>query len=40
MRAVLGTDEFGAAYERGRSQPRDDAVALAASEVANPVAAG
>ena len=39
MRAILGADEFGAAYERGRSQSRDDAVALAASAVANPVAA-
>ena len=39
-RAVLGADEFGAAYERGRSLPRDDALALAASAVANPVAAG
>ena len=39
-RAVLGADEFGAAYERGRSLPRDDALALAASAVTNPVAAG
>ena len=40
LRAILGADEFGAAYERGRSQSRDNAVALAASAVANPVAAG
>ena len=40
VRAVLGADEFGAAYERGRSLPRDDALSLAASAVANPVAAG
>jgi len=40
VRAVLGAEEFGAAYERGRSLPRDDALALAASAVADPVAAG
>jgi len=40
VRAVLGADEFEAAYERGRSQPRDGALALAAGAVANPVAAG
>jgi predicted ATPase/DNA-binding SARP family transcriptional activator len=40
VRAALGADEFGAAYERGRSLPRDDALALAASAVANPVTAG
>jgi len=40
VRAVLGAEEFGAAYERGRSQPRDGALALAAGAVANPVAAG
>jgi hypothetical protein len=38
VRAVLGAEEFGAAYERGRSLPRDDALALAAGAVANPVA--
>jgi predicted ATPase/DNA-binding SARP family transcriptional activator len=37
VRAVLGADEFGVAYERGRSLPRDDALALAASAVENPV---
>jgi predicted ATPase/DNA-binding SARP family transcriptional activator len=36
-RARLGADEFEAAYERGRRLPRDDAFALAASAVANPV---
>jgi hypothetical protein len=36
----LAADEFAAAYERGRSLPRDDALALAASAVANPVTAG
>jgi hypothetical protein len=35
-RARLGADEFEAAYERGRCLPRDDALALAASAVANP----
>jgi len=40
VRADLGADEFGAAYERGRSLPRDDALALAASVVEDPVAAG
>jgi len=40
VRARLGADEFEAAYEHGRSQPRDDALALAASAVANPVTAG
>jgi DNA-binding SARP family transcriptional activator len=39
-RAGLGAAEFEAAYERGRSLPRDDALALAASAVANPVTAG
>jgi hypothetical protein len=38
-RARLGADEFEAAYERGRCLPRDDALALAASAVANPVTA-
>jgi hypothetical protein len=38
-RARLGADEFEAAYERGRGLPRDDALALAASAVANPVTA-
>jgi DNA-binding SARP family transcriptional activator len=37
--ARLAADEFAAAYERGRSLPRDDALALAASVVANPVTA-
>ena len=40
VRAVLGAEEFGVAYERGRSQPSADAIALAASAVADPVAAG
>jgi predicted ATPase/DNA-binding SARP family transcriptional activator len=40
VRAALGADQFGAAYERGRSLPRDDALALASSAVANPVTAG
>jgi predicted ATPase/DNA-binding SARP family transcriptional activator len=40
VRATLGADQFGAAYECGRSLPRDDALALAASAVANPVTAG
>jgi predicted ATPase/DNA-binding SARP family transcriptional activator len=40
VRAALGADEFGVAYERGRSLPRDDALALAASVVEDPVAAG
>jgi hypothetical protein len=40
VRAALGADQFGAAYERGHSLPRDDALALAASAVANPVTAG
>jgi predicted ATPase len=39
-RTRLAADEFAAAYERGRSLPRDDALALAASAVANPVTAG
>jgi hypothetical protein len=39
-RGRLAADEFDAAYERGRSLPRDDAFALAASAVANPVTAG
>src|SRR5690348_2696019 len=39
-RARLGADEFEATYERGRCLPRDDALALAASAVANPVTAG
>ena len=39
-RARLGADEFAVAYERGRSLPRDDALALAASAIANPVTAG
>jgi hypothetical protein len=39
-RSRLAADEFDAAYERGRSLPRDDAFALAASAVANPVTAG
>jgi hypothetical protein len=38
-RGRLGADEFEAAYERGRCLPRDDALALAASAVANPVTA-
>jgi hypothetical protein len=37
VRAQLGAEEFEAAYERGRRLPRDDALALAASAVANPV---
>jgi len=40
VRTLLGPDEFEAAYERGRALSRDDAVALAASTVANPVKAG
>ena len=40
VRTALGPGEFGAAYERGRVLPQDDAVALAASAVANPVTAG
>ena len=40
VRAALGADEFGVAYERGRSLPRDDALALAASVVEDSVAAG
>jgi hypothetical protein len=36
-RTALGADEFEAAYERGRCLSRDDALALAASAVANPV---
>ncbi len=39
-RTLLGADEFEAAYERGRCLSRDDALALAASAVANPVTAG
>src|SRR5215475_8066744 len=38
-RTRLAADEFDAAYERGRSLSRDDALALAASAVANPVTA-
>src|SRR5262249_38017115 len=38
VRAVLGAGEVGAAYERGRSLPLDDALALAASAAASPVA--
>jgi predicted ATPase/DNA-binding SARP family transcriptional activator len=38
--ARLGADEFAAAYQRGRELARDDALALAASTVANPVTAG
>jgi hypothetical protein len=34
-RTLLGADEFEAAYERGRCLSRDDALALAASAVAN-----
>jgi len=40
VRARLGPDEFRAAYERGRGLARDDALALAASAVADPVPAG
>ncbi len=40
VRTLLGADEFEAAYERGRCLSRDDALALAASAVANPVTAG
>jgi hypothetical protein len=40
LRARLGADEFEAAYERGRALARDDALALAAGAVANPVTAG
>jgi predicted ATPase len=36
----LGPDDFEAAYGRGRALAQDDAVALAASTVANPVKAG
>jgi hypothetical protein len=36
-RARLGTDEFAAAYQRGRELARDDALALAASAVAHQV---
>jgi hypothetical protein len=36
-RAVLGADGFEAAYERGRCMSRDEALALAAGAVANPV---
>ncbi len=36
VRTLLGADEFEAAYERGRCLSRDDALALAASAVANP----
>jgi hypothetical protein len=39
-RARLSADEFEAAYERGRCLSRDDALALAAGAVANPVTAG
>ena len=39
-RAVLGAEKFEAAYERGRFLSRDDALALAAGAVANPVTAG
>jgi hypothetical protein len=34
---VLGADGFEAAYERGRRMSRDEALALAAGAVANPV---
>jgi hypothetical protein len=40
VRAVLGPDEFQVAYEHGRALARDDALALAASAVANQVEAG
>jgi hypothetical protein len=40
VRALLGADEFEAAYERGRALGRDDALALAASTVASSVTAG
>ncbi len=40
VRIMLGPDEFEAAYERGRALSQHDAVALAASAVANPVKAG
>jgi predicted ATPase/DNA-binding SARP family transcriptional activator len=40
LRARLGADEFEAAYERGRALARNDALALAAGAVANPVTAG
>jgi len=40
LRARLGPDEFEAAYERGRALARDDALALAAGAVADPVTAG
>jgi predicted ATPase/DNA-binding SARP family transcriptional activator len=40
LRARLGPDEFGTAYERGRALARDDALALAAGAVADPVTAG
>jgi hypothetical protein len=40
LRARLGPDEFEAAYERGRALARDDALALAADAVADPVTAG
>jgi predicted ATPase/DNA-binding SARP family transcriptional activator len=39
LRALLGPDEFEAAYQRGRELARDDALALAASAVAAPVTA-
>jgi len=34
---VLDEPGFDAAYERGRALPRDDALALAAEAVTNPV---
>jgi len=40
VRTLLGPDGFQAAYECGRALARDDALALAASAVANPVSAG
>ena len=40
VRTQLGPDEFDAAYGRGRALSQDDAAALAASTVANPVKAG
>jgi tetratricopeptide (TPR) repeat protein len=36
-RALLGPDDFAAAYRRGRGLPRDDAIALARTAVADPV---
>ena len=40
VRALLGPDEFEAAYERGRALGQDDAVAFAAGTVENPVKDG